>query len=325
MKRIRLSFLGLGVVGSQLMEYIRDTLDGTVFGGAGISVHKVFVRDVTKKRWIDTSDLTLTSNPYDAIRDADIVVECMGGSGTELTRDLLLAAVREHKSVIVSSKKCLALYGRELVHAAEECGTSLCYDATVGGGIPISAVLASMGKCETTTRIYGICNATSNLILSEMSGGAGYEAALRRAQALGYAENDPSEDVDGLDALYKAVILMGFGMGHWADCGSIKPLSIRNLTAADLRKAGKEAYVIKPVFSVERQGEEFSCFIGPRPVPTDSILAPVKGNNNIIVIRGSESGDRAFYGQGAGAKPTASAMFDDLIRTLLEMRALCRL
>ena len=98
-------------------------------------------------------------------------------------------------------------------------------------------------------------------------------------------------------------------------------MSIRNLTAADFREAGKTAHVIKPVFSVERREEEFSCFVGPQRVPMDSILAAVKGNNNIIVIRSSESGDRAFYGQGAGAKPTASAMFDDLIRTLRDMRA----
>lgn len=321
MKLIRLSFLGLGVVGAQLMAYVRDSLEGKDFGDARISVDKVFVRNPAKKRGIDTTGLTLTDDPYEAIRDADIVAECMGGSGTEETRKLVLAALGDRKAVIMSSKKCLAQYGREIVGAVQTSGACFHYDATVGGGIPIGAVLTSMGNCETTTRIYGICNATTNFILGEMAGGAGFESALRRALELGYAENEPSEDVDGLDALYKAVILMGFGMGHWADCGSIKPVSIRSITAADFREAGKTAHVIKPVFSVERREEEFSCFVGPQRVPMDSILAAVKGNNNIIVIRSSESGDRAFYGQGAGAKPTALAMFDDLIRTLRDMRA----
>jgi homoserine dehydrogenase len=321
MKRIRLSFLGLGVVGSQLMEYVRGNLEKTGFGGAEILIDKVYVRDLSKKRGIDTSGLRLTCDPCEAIREADIVVECMGGGGAALTRELVLTAVRDRKPVIMSSKKCLALYGRELVQAVQESGTRLCYDATVGGGIPVSTVLASMGKCETTTRIYGICNATSNFILGQMQGGGSYGSALRRAQELGYAENDPSEDVDGLDALYKAVILMGFGMGHWAACGSIVPASIRTLTDSNFREAEKTARIIKPVFSIERRGKDFSCFVGPRPVPMDSILAPVKDNNNIIVIHGSESGDRAFYGQGAGAKPTASAMFDDLIRTLRDIRA----
>ncbi len=321
MKQKRLSFLGLGIVGSQLMAYIKRSMEGTRFGGCMLSVGKVYVRDLTKKRGVDTSGLTLTADPNEAIRDADIVVECMGGSGAALTRELVLAAVREKKPVIMSSKKCLALYGREIARDVQSSGTSFHYDATVGGGIPISAVLDSMGKCETTTRIYGICNATSNFILCEMQRGGSYQAALRKAQELGFAENDPSEDVDGLDALYKAVILMGFGMGHWADCRSIVPVSIRHLTAADFRDAVSAGYVVKPVFSAERRGEGFSCFVGPQLVPVNSIVAAVRGNNNIIVVRGSESGDRAFYGQGAGPKPTASAMYDDLVRTLGEMNA----
>jgi homoserine dehydrogenase len=321
MKHIRLSFLGLGVVGSQLLAYIKDKPECLHAAAAGLSVGKIFVRDMTKRRGIDISGLTMTSDPFEAIRDADIIVECMGGSGAALTRELVLAAVGEKKPVVMSSKKCLALFGREIVRAVAACGTSFHYDATVGGGIPVGAVLASMGKCETTTRIYGICNATSNFILGEMQSGSSFDAALQKAREQGFAENDPSEDVDGLDALYKAVILMGFGMGHWADCGSIEPASIRHLAGRDLREAGRTAHVIKPVFSVERRGEEFSCYVGPQPVPADSLLATVRGNNNIIVIRGSESGDRAFYGQGAGAKPTASAMFDDLIRTLGDIRA----
>ena len=145
MKLIRLSFLGLGVVGAQLMAYVRDSLEGKDFGDARISVDKVFVRNPAKKRGIDTTGLTLTDDPYEAIRDADIVAECMGGSGTEETRKLVLAALGDRKAVIMSSKKCLAQYGREIVGAVQTSGACFHYDATVGGGIPIGAVLTSMG------------------------------------------------------------------------------------------------------------------------------------------------------------------------------------
>jgi homoserine dehydrogenase len=322
MKSVVLAFLGFGVVGSKLMEYVRGSLDELEGKRkCRVLVDKVFVRDIMKTRGQDTAGLRLTDNPYEAIRDADIVIDCMGGGAAELTRKLVLEALSRKKAVIMSSKKCLALYGKEITEAAAQKKACFRYDATVGGGIPISTVLEHMGKCETIQKIYGICNGTSNYILNEMQYyGTSYHEALRSAQQKGYAENDPRDDVDGHDAMYKAVILTGFGMGHWMDCRSIKPKSIADITAGDLRAAKLQECIYKPVFSIMNNNGQYECAVGPQPVALASILAPVNENNNIIVISTSESGERAFYGQGAGAKPTASAMYDDLVRTLCEFR-----
>lgn len=322
MKSIKISFLGLGVVGSKLMEYVMDSPHeiNSCLGGQ-INIDKVFVRDIKKKRSVDVSNLSLTDDPYDAIRHADIIIDCMGGNRVELTRTLILKSIKENKAIIMSSKKCLALYGKEISSAVRKNNTCFHYDAAVGGCIPISSAFEHMGKCERIDKIYGICNATSNYILEEMQlSGSSYQTALRKAGEKGFTENDPDEDVNGFDALYKSVILMGFGMGYWMDCDKIMPNSIKNITPKDMVNAIKKKCVLKPLFSIEHINDTYSCFIGPQAVPNDSILASIKGNTNIIIICGTESGERAFVGQGAGAKPTASAMFDDLVKTVKELK-----
>jgi homoserine dehydrogenase len=224
------------------------------------------------------------------------------------------------KAVIMSSKKCLALYGSEIMSTVKQYHGIFHYDATVGGGIPISSVFETMGRCETIEKIYGICNGTSNYILDKMEQkGISYEHALNKAIKKGYAENNPSEDVEGYDSLYKAVIMMGFGMNCWIDSKTISPKAITNLTHHDFELAKKSHNVIKPLFILEKTAGSITCDIGPKLIPKNSLLATVKENNNIIVVYGSESRERAFYGQGAGKKPTASAMFDDLIKTIKEV------
>jgi homoserine dehydrogenase len=177
-----------------------------------------------------------------------------------------------------------------------------------------------MGKCEKLKKIYGICNATSNFILDEMQrSGARCRTALEKAMERGFTENDPEEDVGGMDTLYKTVIMAGFGMGHWMDCRKIRPISIKTITKKDIQDAKRKNHIVKPLFSIENTDDGISCFVGPKSVPLDSPLAAIKGSENIIILCGSESGERAFTGQGAGAKPTASAMFDDLFRTIREL------
>lgn len=317
-QRVKIAFLGLGVVGSQLMDYIRSNqVDILEKYELQLDINKVFVRNLSKKRSIDTSQLILSDNPYEVMREADIVIECLGGNGVELTKELVLAAIHQKKAVIMSSKKCLALYGREIVNAMSESQTLFRYDATVGGGIPISSVMNTMGRCEKIHRIYGICNGTSNYILGEMQENKlNFEEALQLAKDKGYAENDPAEDVDGYDALYKTIILMGFGTNRWLPYQNLKPVSIRKITEEDFTNADRNESVIKSVFYVAEEEGEILCYVGPTKVKKDSLLASVKGCNNIIVIDGNESGERAFYGKGAGAKPTASAMYDDLISIL---------
>lgn len=323
MKKIRIAMLGLGNIGTQLAKYIQNNANELCSTyHIVLEIEKVFVRDLSKTRDDELKHLYLTDDPYDAIKDVDIVVECMGGNGIELTHQLVMAALKSNKAVIMSSKKCLAVYGKGIMDAVKLYSSPFHYDATVGGGIPISSAFESMGRCESIQKIYGICNGTSNYILDEMDQkGASYELALKKAITKGYAENNPSEDVEGFDSLYKSIIMIGFGMKTWIDIHTIKPIPITCLKSHDFIEAKKQDCVIKPVFYIERNSNLIHCYIGPKFIPKNTLLATVKENNNIIVIYGSESHERAFYGQGAGQKPTASAMFDDLVRTLEELLA----
>lgn len=317
---LKISFLGLGTIGAKLMDYVtKNTSTISKLYDVNIIIDKIFVRDITKKRPIDVSKLCLTTDPYDAIDNADIVIECLGGNGVELTRELLLSAIQEKKAIIMSSKKCLAIYGEEIVTAVKKNHTIFHYDATVGGSIPISSVFETMGKCENIKKIYGICNGTSNYILNEMNEhNLDYISALQKAIEKGYAENNPQEDVDGYDALYKSIIMVGFGMNQWIKSDQFKPISINTITNSFVMKAKQNNILIKPIFYIEQTEKGISLFIGPREIQKNTLLATVKENNNIIIINTSESRERAFYGQGAGAKPSACAMYDDLIKTLKE-------
>ena len=323
MKQVVVSFLGLGTVGAQAYQYIVDNQERLKEDlQMEVKIGKIFVKNLTKKRDVVVSKDILTDDPYEALEVADIVLECIGGNGASITRELVLWALNHGKSVIMSSKKCLAQYGSEITQAAKENNVLLRYDATVGGGIPISSALRTMAKCEEITKIYGICNATSNYILNQMAmEGISYEESLQQAQKLGIAENDPTDDVDGFDSLYKAVILSGFGMNQWIDPSSIKPGSIRNITEKEIDEARKNQTVIKLRFQVSKDSQGVSCEVAPVRVNESEQLARVSGMENIIIVQSSESGERSFQGLGAGAKATASAMYDDFYG-ILEVFAL---
>ena len=318
MKQVVVSILGLGTVGAQAYQYIVTNQENMKKElQVDVKIGKIFVKNLNKQRAVEVSQEFLTNEPYEALEVADVVLECIGGNGAEMTRELVLWALEHGKSVVMSSKKCLARYGQEITQAANKNQALLRYDATVGGGIPISSALRTMAKCEQITKIYGICNATSNYILDEMAvGQISYEEALQQAQKLGIAENDPTDDVDGYDSLYKAVILCGFGMNQWIDPSSIQPGSIRNMSAQEIDEARKNQSVIKLRFSVSKEAGEVKCEVEPVRVKESDRLARVSGMENIIVVQSSESGERSFQGLGAGAKATASAMFDDLYGVL---------
>ncbi len=313
MRKVNVSFLGLGVVGLKLLKYVlMEKEQLKCHYGVDIDVVNMFVQNLEKPRKAYVNRERLTDNPYEAIDHADIVIECIGGNGCKLTRELVLYALSHGKAVIMSSKKCLAFYGAEIEKVAKVNHAILKYDATVGGGIPISTVLEHMGKCEEIREIFGICNATSNYILTQMSQyNRSYPEAFLQAQKLGITEHDPKDDVDGYDSLYKAVILAGFGMHIWMNPKDITPVSISNIKVLKDR-------IIRPTFSIQymKDTKTVKCQVGPKIIEPDDILASVSGKNNIIVIKSSESGERALIGEGAGARPTASAMFDDLVKIL---------
>ncbi|MCX7708509.1 MAG: homoserine dehydrogenase [Clostridia bacterium] len=316
-RTVKVGILGLGVVGAELVNIIKANQENMLKKyGVNVEIGKVYVRDLSKKRATDTSDLKLTNNAYDVVYDneIDVVCECMGGSGTEETKDYVVKAIEHNKSVVMSSKKVLALYGNEILQLLKEREVSLRYDATVGGGIPITKIIKECFKGERIEKLVGILNATSNFIYTRMEkDNMSFEDALKKAQKLGYAENDPSEDINGFDALYKAVILTLFSMKKWVDIKTLSTTPFSNIDVLDMKYASELGYKIKPLAIVENRESGIRYRLGPCLIKENHIAANTVENYNIIVFKGSNTGVLGFYGQGAGSKPTASAMFDDLV------------
>lgn len=317
-KIVRLGFLGFGVVGSKVYEMIMNS--GAKFEeqyGVKLEVKSIYVRNKKKKRAVDFDPNLLTDNASDVVNDpeVDIIVECLGGAGTAIAKELLLTALNHKMDLVMSSKKCLALYGEELETAAKENGCTIRYEATVGGGIPIMRALMEIAKGETIEKIYGILNATSNFILSSMTlNNLTYEEALEQAQIAGYAENDPSEDVQGKDAGYKLGIMVYEAMGVRVNIDDIKTKSIETVTADMLKKASLQGEVVKQVAYAKRlEDGTVECGVEPKMVEKKNLMAFVESNHNVIFVEGDTSGVRAFYGQGAGAGATASVMVDDIV------------
>lgn len=317
LKTVRVAFLGLGCIGSGLMKLIRGNQEYLANQyGLSIELGKVLVRDLHKERNLDLEGISLTDNPNEVIHDnIDMVVECMGGSGVEVTKELILLALKNRKPVVMSSKKCLAQYGHEIMEAASRYHVPLRCEATVGGAIPIMHALRSMGCSEQVTQIYGIMNATSHYIYSTMEEEhLSFEEALSKAQFNGYAENDPMEDINGLDAWFKLVILLSQGLNKWINDLDYKPVPITSINSEMVQRIKQDGYFIKPMSMAKIEASKVLCYVGPCIVKKDNGLVNVKGNNNVIVVESNVSGKRAFFGQGAGSFPTASVMLDDVIQ-----------
>jgi homoserine dehydrogenase len=319
-RTVRIGLLGLGTVGTQLLFMLARNEDELCERyGIRIKIDKVLVRDKNKSRKADLKDIELTTEAEDITQDEGInmVVDCMGGTGTEKTRDVILKSLEAGKSVVMSSKKCLAYYGREIINAADRNQCGFRYEACVGGCIPISSVLRNMARGERILSIQGIFNASSNYILSKMEEGLSYEKALIRARELGLTEEDPTDDVEGFDTLYKLIILAGFAWGVWYDPDAFTAIPLSSVTKEAIREAECRQAVIKAIGRIRRDKDNVSCYVGPSLQEKGSLLAGVGENNNIILIESEHCGIRAFYGQGAGPAPTASAMYDDIISLLL--------
>lgn len=314
---IKIGLFGLGVVGSELVSLIRKNASRIAREtGVSMEIAKVYVRTMDKMRTIDTTDLQLTTDYNEIINDPSIsvVCECMGGNGYAQTAEIVKACLLQRKNVIMSSKKALATYAGTLLDAAYKNKAVLKYDATVGGGIPIAKVLEHSFKGDELTRIYGVFNATSNFIYTQMfDEGQSFQSALKKAQEMGYAENDPSDDVDGYDSLYKLVILALFGTQKIIAPDIVKPQSFRNIDAKDMEYARELGYRIKPVSALSVVNGKYGCKVAPFLVPEKHVVAQAFNNFNAIILEGRNCGELGFYGQGAGASPTATAMFDDLV------------
>ena len=318
--RIGIGLLGLGTVGAGVAS-ILSSPDGRHPLIADLQIAKVAVRDLNRPRPIELDPSLLTTDPQAVVDDPNVqvVVEVMGG--IEPARTLIMRAIAAGKSVVTANKAVIARHGEEISAAAAAAGVYVLIEAAVGGGIPIIEPLKQSLGGNRIQRVTGIINGTTNYILTRMAQeGADYNAVLKDAQDLGYAEADPAADVDGLDAADKIAILSGLAFGGPIDRSAISTAGISALQSRDVDYATQLDYGVKLLAVAERVDSPdtstansstsvpLAVSVQPTLVPTDHPLAGVNGVNNAILVEGDPIGRVMFYGPGAGAGPTASAV-----------------
>ena len=315
MKPIRIGLIGFGTVGRGTYEVLqRNQHEIARRAGRGIEVAAITVRDVDKARAIVGSKVPISSNFNDLIRnpDIDIVVELIGGY--EPAYALAMEAITRGKHVVTANKALLARHGNQLFDAARSHGVMIAFEAAVAGGIPIIKALREGLTANRIEWIAGIINGTSNFILSEMrSRGITFDAALEEAQRLGYAEADPTFDVEGIDAAHKLAILSSIAFGVPINIDAAYTEGITHLAKEDIKYAEQLGYRIKLLGITKRTAAGIELRVHPTLVPLQRLIANVEGAMNAILIKGDAVGTTLYYGQGAGSAPTASAVIADLV------------
>jgi len=316
-RTIRVGLLGCGNVGGALVPLIEQQADVIeARTGLRLEVVRVAVRNMSRDRGLTFADNVLTRDPHAVVADPeiDVVVEVIGG--IEPARELIMAALAAGKPVVTGNKELLANVGAELFAAADANGVDLLFEAAVAGGIPLIRPLRESLRGEPITRVMGILNGTTNFILTKMSEEAAeYGEALAEAQELGYAERDPTADVEGYDAGAKAAIIASIAFGARVVAGDVYHEGISGITAADIAVAKRLGYVVKLLGIAERDAEtgEVAVRVHPAMVPFHHPLASVRESYNAVFVEGDAVGQLMFYGRGAGGAPTASAVLGDLI------------
>ena len=314
---VRVGVLGCGNVGAALVQLIgrqRKVIESRT--GLQLEVARVAVRNLARERNVDLPDGLLTRDSHALVEDPeiDVVVEVIGG--IEPARELILTALRHSKPVVTANKELLANVGTELFTAADEMGQDLLFEAAVAGGIPLVRALRESLRGEPVRRVLGIVNGTTNYILTKMAeDGADYGDALSEAQRLGFAERDPTADVEGFDAGAKAAIIASIAFGARVVAGDVYHEGISRITAADIASAQRLGYVVKLLAICEQDPESGAVAVRVHPVmlPHQHPLASVRDSYNAVFVEGDAVGSLMFYGRGAGGMPTASAVLGDLI------------
>jgi len=316
---IGIGLLGLGTVGAGVAGIVASPEGRHPLVG-NLALRRVAVRDLSRPRPVELPAELLTTDPEAVVDDpaVDIVVEVMGG--LEPARSLILRAIAAGKPVVTANKAVIARYGEEIAAAAAAKGVYVLIEAAVGGGIPIIEPLKQSLGGNRIQRVSGIINGTTNYILSRMADeGAAYEAVLADAQQLGYAEADPAADVEGGDAADKIAILSGLAYGGSIERAAIPTEGINKLQSRDVNYAAQLGYVVKLVATAQLLGTDpdgtvqLDVRVNPTLLPKEHPLAGVHGVNNAILVEGDPVGRVMFYGPGAGAGPTASAVVADIL------------
>ncbi len=315
MKTVRIGVLGFGTVGSALVRLIeveREAIASRT--GLDLRVVRVAVRSITSERVSQLGEQVLTTDADSLVSDPDIdvVVELVGG--IDPAKRLVVSALEQGKPVVSANKELIASVGADLYASAQKSNVDLLFEAAVAGGIPLLRVLRESLLGERIQRMMGIVNGTTNYILTQMSeNGAEYGDALAEAQKLGYAEADPTADVEGGDAAAKAAIMATIAFGAEVLANDVYKEGISRITAEDIASAAHMGHVIKLLAVVEEIGGEISARVHPAMVPDTHPLASVRNSFNAVFIEGEAVGDLMLYGHGAGGDPTASAVLGDLI------------
>ncbi|AEG31491.1 homoserine dehydrogenase [Thiomicrospira cyclica] len=314
MQPIRLGIIGLGTVASGLVSILATQAQGSRSKIAQtFEIKKIAVRDLSRPRQVDTGAIALTADPFELVQDPDIdvIVELMGG--TTLARDLVELAIRNGKHIVTANKALLALYGNELFAQAEQQGVQIYFEAAVAGGVPIIKALREGLIANDIDWLAGIINGTGNYILTDMKKpGAVFEQVLAKAQELGYAEADPTYDVEGIDAAHKLTILASLAFGIELAFSRVYTEGISQVSADDVRFAQAFGYEIKHLGIAAKEPSGYSLRVHPTLVPKDVLLAEVNGVMNAVLVHGDQVGATMLYGPGAGGAATASAVMADL-------------
>jgi homoserine dehydrogenase len=314
-KPLRIAIAGLGTVGAGVVKILQTHANEiTRRAGRAIEIVAVHARDPKKKRDIDTSKFSWTPSTIDlAYADVDVVVELIGGDEGP-ARQLVETALTNKKHVVTANKALLAKHGLALAQTAEQYGVSLNYEASVAGGIPIIKTLREGFAGNAVEGVYGILNGTCNYILTEMrTTGRDFADVLKEAQEKGYAEADPTFDVDGIDAAHKLTILSALAFGVKPDFKAIDITGIRRISANDIQFADELGYRIKLLGIARKRGGKIAQSLEPCLVPINSALGSVEGVYNAVFVEGDSVGHAMLEGRGAGQGPTASAVLSDLI------------
>lgn len=318
MNKVNIALLGLGNVGRGVWQILNTNKEEIrERSGYDVQISKILVRDPNKARSVEVPEEIITTNPEEIFDDESIkvVIEVIGG--IDPAKDYMIRAMRSKKHVVTANKLAIATYGAELAKVAKEEDVRLCYEASVAGGIPIINGINESLTANKIEQIIGIINGTTNYILTKMYlDNMDFDTALKEAQEKGYAEADPTSDVDGYDAMYKLGILTFLGFGKMVNVDSIYREGIRNIEPIDIEYAKEFGYVIKLLAIVKDVDNSLELRVHPTMIPARHPLANVNDSFNAIFIKGNAVGDLMMYGRGAGDLPTGSAVVGDVISIL---------
>lgn len=308
-RTIVIGVLGCGTVGGGVVD--RLLRDGQILG-TPVVLSRVLVRDLAKRHFPATAQPHLTVDPAEVVDDpnVDIVVEAIGG--TTVARDLVERALRNGKHVVSANKALIAASAGRLAKLARDQHAAFRYEAAVGGAVPVVRAISDILIAERIEEIAGVMNGTSNYIMKRMAAGSAFDDALADAQAAGYAEPDPTNDVEGIDAAQKIAVLALLGFRSTLQADRIERRTLRALSAEDFRFAERLGYGLIPLTLARRSGERLSALVSPAYVAADHDFARAIGPGNVFRVAGAHSGPLTFLGTGAGSRATASAVLADL-------------